>query len=412
MKRFSFLIICALLAVSCNKQKTGSAPQDKTEAKTEAAKAGSEEHEKGESKSEASTVEITPEAQQRSGIVVAPAATTPMSQLLQATGTVQAIDSSIAHIRPLTRGRLQDVLVKAGDRIAASQALAQMDNIEAGEILTQYNSAQAELQRLKIQIAAQQRQVERNRRLAEIGAVPRKDYEFSLAEQQGFQEGIRAQESTIAGLAARLRRLGITDPSGDAAAMTAIRAPFAGVIIRVAAAPGDVVESGAELFSVADLSKVYVQAQVYEKDLGQVRVGQAASITIDSHPGERFPGRVASISDLIDPQTRTAAVRCQVANPGSRLKLDMLAMVQFPTSMKRAALSVPTDAVQDIEGKTVIFVRTSPSGFSARQVETGFAADGRTEIIRGLKEGEPVVSKGAFAVKSVLLGKELKEEKE
>ena len=408
MKRLSFLIVCAFLIVSCGKEKTASGPENKAEA----AKAGSEEHETAESKDEASTVEMTPEAQQRSGIVVASAATTSMTQELQAVGTVQAIDSSIAHIRPLTRGRLQDVLVKVGDRVGASQVLAQMDSIEAGEILTQYNSAQAELQRLKIQIAAQQRQVERNRRLAEIGAVPQKEYEFSLAEQQGIQEGIRAQESTISGLAARLRRLGITDPSGDAAPMTAIRAPFAGVIIRVAAAPGDVVESGAELLSVADLSTVYVQAQVYEKDLGEVRVGQTASISIDSYPGEHFSGRVASISDLIDPQTRTAAVRCQVANPGGRLKLDMLATVQLPTSVKRAALSVPTDAVQGIEGRTVVFVRTSSSSFSVRQVETGSSADGRIEITRGLKDGDPVVSKGAFAVKSVLLGKELKEEKE
>jgi len=407
MKRFSFLIICALSIVACNRQSTASAPENKTEA----AKASSEEHEKGESKGEG-TVEITPEAQQLSGIAVTPAAVTPMTQQLQATGTVQAIDSSIAHIRPLTRGRLQDVLVKIGDRVVASQVLAQLDSIEAGEIMTQYNSAQAELQRLKIQAAAQQRQVERNRRLAEIGAVPQKEYEFSVAEQQGLQEGIRAQESTLAGLTARLRRFGITDPSGDATPMTAIRAPFAGVVIRVAAAPGDVVEAGAELFSVADLSTVYVQAQVYEKDLGQVHAGQTASIRIDSYPGEHFTGRVASISDLIEPQTRTAAVRCQVANPASRLKLDMLAAVQFPTSMKRAALSVPTDAIQDIEGKATVFVRTSPSQFSARQVETGSSGDGRIEIVRGLKEGEPVVSKGAFAVKSVLLGKELKEEKE
>jgi len=403
MKSLS-IIIFALVIVSCSKPKTASGPEEKSEA----TKSAQEQHEKGE----AGAVEITPEAQQRSGIVVSTATATPMTQQLQATGTVQAIDSSIAHIRPLTRGRLQDVLVKLGDRVMANQALAQLDNIEAGEIMTQYNTAQAELQRLKIQLAAQQRQVERNRRLAEIGASPQKDYEFSLAEQQAQQESIRAQENTIAGLTARLRRFGITDPASREAPMTAIRAPFAGVIIRVAAAPGDVVEAGSELFSVADLSMVYVQAQVYEKDLGQVHTGQTASISIDSYPGERFTGQVASISDLIDPQTRTAAVRCQVANPGARLKLDMLASVQFPTAMKRSALSVPEEAVQDIEGKPTVFVRTSPSQFSVRQVETGSSGNGRIEILRGLKEGEPVVSKGAFAVKSVLLGKELKEEKE
>jgi len=402
------IIICALVIVSCGKPKTAAAPEEKAEA----TKSAQEEHEKDEAKGEAGTVQITTEAQQRNGIVVTPAATTPMTQQLQATGTVQAVDSSIAHIRPLTRGRLQDVLAKLGDRVTANQALAQLDNIEAGDMMTQYNTAQSELQRLKIQLAAQQRQVERNRRLAEIGAVPQKEYEFSLAEQQGQQEGIRAQETTIAGLTARLRRFGITDPSGSEAPMTAIRAPFAGVIIRVAAAPGDVVEAGTELFSAADLSTVYVQAQVYEKDLGQIRVGQTASISIDSYPGEHFTGHVASVSDLIDPQTRTAAVRCQVANPGARLKLDMLATVEFPTSMKHAALSVPTDAVQDIEGKPTVFVRTSPSQFSVRTVETGSSSNGRTEIVHGVKEGEPVVSKGAFAVKSVLLGKELQEEKE
>ena len=404
MKRFSFVMISALLVVACSRPKSAAAPEEKSEA----AKPAAEEHEKGE----ANAVEISPEAQQRSGIVTTAATMTPMTQQLQATGTVQAVDSSIAHVRPLTRGRLQDVLVKVGDRVGANQVLVQMDSIEAGEIMTQYNSAQAELQRLKIQLAAQQRQVERNRRLAEIGAVPQKEYEFSQAEQQGLQEGIRAQESTIAGLTARLRRFGITEASGDAPLMTTIRAPFAGVVIRVAAAPGDVVESGTDLCSVADLSTVYVQAQVYEKDLGQVRVGQSASITFDSYPGEHFTGRVASISDLIEPQTRTAAVRCQIANPSARLKLDMLAAVQFPTSLKRAALSVPIDAVQTVDEKPVVFVRISPSRFSVRQVEPGSSSDGRIEIVRGLKEGEPVVSKGAFAVKSVLLGKELQGEKE
>lgn len=406
MKRFSFLIVTTLLLAACNKPKTAA------EEKVEVAKTGGVGHAKEEDKGEANTVEMSREAQQRSGIVITPVALIPMTQVFQAIGTVQPIDSRVAHIRPLTRGRLIDINAKAGDHVAANQVLARLDNIEAGEIITQFNSAQAELQRLKIQLAAQQRQVERNRRLVEIGAAPQKDYEFSQADLQGLQESLRAQQSTIAGLTARLRRFGITEPSGDTPPTTAIDAPFAGVVIRVAAAPGDVVEAGAELFSVADLSTVYVQAQVYEKDLGQVRVGQTASIAIDSYPGEHLAGSVVSISDLIDPQTRTAAVRCRVANPSVRLKLDMLATVDLPTLIKRAVVSVPADAIQNIDGKPVVFVRMSPARFSVRQVETGASGDGRVEIIHGLKDGEPVVSKGAFAVKSVFLGKELQEEKE
>jgi cobalt-zinc-cadmium efflux system membrane fusion protein len=116
-----------------------------------------------------------------------------------------------------------------------------------------------------------------------------------------------------------------------------------------------------------------------------------------------------SIGDLIDPQTRTAAVRCQVANPNARLKLDMLAMIQFPISTKRVTLSVPADAVQTVENRMVVFAQTSATHFDIRPVDTGVTSEGRTEILRGLKEGEQVVARGAFAVKSVLLAKELGE---
>ena len=411
MKRFSFVLVCVFVLFSCGRPKPAPSPEGKESSSGSGEKgAASEENEK--SNGEAATVDMTAEAQQRAGVVVTPAAMAPMPQRLHVTGSVQPIDSSIAHIRPLARGRLDQVLVKIGDRVSAGQVLAQLDNIEAGEISAQYNTARADLQRLKIQLAAQQRQVERNRRLAEIGAVPQKEYEFSLAEQQGLEEGIHAQESTIAGLSARLRRFGISDTGENAAPTTAIRAPFAGVIIRMAAAPGDVVESGSELFALADLSTVYVHAQVYEKDLGQIRIGAPAFITVDAYPGAPFTGHVASISDLIDPQTRTASVRCLVANAGTRLKLEMLAAIDFPTSTKRTTLSVPADAVQAVEGKSVVFVRTSPDRFSIRRVETGLTSEGRTEIVKGLSEGDPVVSKSAFALKSVLLGKELGEEKE
>jgi cobalt-zinc-cadmium efflux system membrane fusion protein len=402
MNRLPFAIVCCLALLSCSRQK--SSPENQLAAK---GKAISEESEK--SKGESSTVEMTPEAQQRAGVVVTPISNVPMAEFLQVTGSVQPVDSAVAHVRPPARGRLQEVRAKLGDRVGSGQVLAQFDNVEAGEFIARYNIARSELQRLKLQLAAHQRQVERNRRLSEIGASPRKDYEFSLAEQQALEETIRGQESTIAGISARLRRFGINETDGSTSSSTTIRAPFAGVIVHMDAAPGEVVDVGSELFSVADLSTVYVQAQVYEKDLGSVRLGQSASITVDSYPSQLFRGRVVSISDLIDPQTRTAAVRCQVANANAHLKLDMLAMVRFSTPTRRATLSVPADAIQLIDNKAVVFAQTSSAHFDVRAVETGLTSGGRTEIVHGLKAGEHVVWRGAFAVKSVLLAKELGE---
>ncbi len=355
-------------------------------------------------------VKLPPDVQRRLGLVVTSVTEAPLAVPLQVTGSVQPIDSQVAHVRPLARGRVQQVQVKVGDRVTRGQELAAFDNIEAGELATQYESARAELARLRVQVATATRQAERSRKLVEIGAVPQKESEAALGEQQQLEESVRSQESTMAGIDARLRRYGLnTQTAADRSAVTTIRSPFAGVVTRVTAAPGDVVDASSELFAVADISRVYVQAQVYEKDLGRVRRGQAATMTIDAYPDERFTGRVAVIGDTVDPQTRTVAVRCEVANAKGLLKLDMFAKVDLPTETTRPGLAVPSDAIQTLEGKQVVFVRSSESEFLVRPVQTGRVAGPLTEVTSGLKAGEAVVTRGAFQVKSTLLSKELGE---
>jgi cobalt-zinc-cadmium efflux system membrane fusion protein len=358
-------------------------------------------------------VKLSPDVQRRLGVAVTTATEAPLAVPLQVTGSVQPIDSQIAHVRPLARGRVQQVLVKIGDRVTRDQELALFDNMEGGELATQYEGARAELARLRVQLTTATRQAERSRKLVEIGAAPQKEYEAALGEQQEREQSVGAQESTLAGLEARLHRFGMATPSAAArSAITTIRSPFAGVVTRVTAAPGDVVDASSELFSIADISRVYVQAQVYEKDLGRVRRGQLATMTVDAYPDERFSGRVAAIGDTVDPQTRTVAVRCEVANPKALLKLDMFANIDLPTEATRSGLAVPSDSIQTIEGKHVVFVRSSESEFLVRPVQTGRVAGTLTEVTSGLKPGESVVTRGAFQVKSALLSKDLGEKDE
>jgi cobalt-zinc-cadmium efflux system membrane fusion protein len=164
------------------------------------------------------------------------------------------------------------------------------------------------------------------------------------------------------------------------------------------------------LFTVADLSTVWVQAEVYEKDLGRLRVGQPAFITVDTYPNEQFTGRVTYISDFLDPQTRTAKVRCEVPNGGIRLKLDMFAGVSLPTTFSRHALAVPAGAIQTVGDRTVVFVRKAPTKFEPRWVTAGNTVKDFVEITNGLNGGEAVVKAGSFHLKSILTGKELGEE--
>ena len=296
-----------------------------------------------------------------------------------------------------------------GDRVESGQPLALLDNIEAGELAAQYLAVQAELQKVKIQQANSAKQVERSKRLAEIGAVPQKDFELTQAEHHALLEAIRAQESLLAGLGSKLRRFGLQESDFQKSSITTIHSPFAGVVIQAQVAPGEVVDPGMELFSVADLSEVWVQAEVYEKDLGQIRMGQSALISVDTYPDQKFSGRVAYISDTLDPKTRTAKVRCGVPNNNWRLKLDMFVSVALPTTLSRKVIAVPDAAVQQIAGKNVVFVRESEQKFQSREVQVGKVADGQTEILAGLVGGEPIVIQGAYHLKSILLNAELAE---
>jgi membrane fusion protein, heavy metal efflux system len=393
MKRFLILSLCSvLLFAGCNR------------------KAQNEGEPQAESANKGNLVEMSVSAQQHIGMAVAPAALTQLNEYLRATGTVQPIDSRIGVVGPLARGRIIEVRAKVGDRVEAGQTLAVFDNIEAGELLSQEQSARADLERLKAQLIPATRQADRGRRLADIGAGAEKDYESSKAEKEGIEADIRSQQALIDGIRQRLRRFGISDDSPRGTFLTSLKAPFSGVVTKAQASPGDVVDAGRDVFTVADLSRVWVQAEVYEKDLGRIRIGQSAFITVDTYPNQPFEGKVAYISDVLDSQTRTARVRCEVANHDLRLKTDMFANIDLPTKFSKQALAVPASALQEVEGKNVVFIRGSETQFEKRGVEKGVTVNNQTEIVSGLKPGEPVVTQGAFHLKSILAGGELGED--
>jgi len=391
MKRELIVASCWLALAACSRTKPEAAPENRTSETP-------------------GLVTVEEVAQRNFGLRISPLRPVKLTEYLQVTGTVQPVDSRVSQVRSMARGRSQEVLAKVGDRVGAGQELARIDNLEAGEITAQLVSARADLRRLKVLLAAQARQGERNRRLVEIGAAPAKDLEQSRAESQALEESIRSQEGVVAGLEARLRRFGKSEAHPGAPVVTSITAPFAGIVIKAATSPGEVIETGAVLFEVADISRVWVQAEVYEKDLGRIQLGQSAIIRVDTYPDESFAGKVSYISDALDPRTRTAKVRCEVLNGDVRLKLDMYASVQLPTTFSRQALAVPVGALQQLDGKTVVFVERGPAQFEARQISPGKTVNGQVEILSGLREGEKVVTVGAFHLKSILAGRQLGEE--
>jgi cobalt-zinc-cadmium efflux system membrane fusion protein len=390
MKIIFFVLILSL--VSCSSRSKNEEPAKQAEAKQTS-----------------KVLEMSAEAQQHVGLQTTSVEFKNLQEYLQVTGTVQPIDTNIGHVRPLARGRVQDILVRLGDRVKAGQTLARIDNIEAGELLAEYQGARTELQRLKLQQSSAERISERNRQLSQLGAIPQKTAELTQVEAQSAADSVSVQESVVNGLISRLRRFGVEEANVSHPS-TVIRAPFAGVVIKAQTAPGDLFDADRELFSIADLSHVWVQAEVYEKDLGRVQIGQPAFITVDTYPGEKFKGQVTYLGDILDPQTRTSRVRCEVANPDVRLKLDMFATVELPTHFSRRTLVVPVSAIQQLDGNDVVFVRKSATTFETRPVKTGKTVNELTEVQSGLRNGEEVVKQGAFHLKSVALSGQIGEE--
>jgi pyruvate/2-oxoglutarate dehydrogenase complex dihydrolipoamide acyltransferase (E2) component len=192
--------------------------------------------------------------------------------------------------------------------------------------------------------------------------------------------------------------------AGQLSSLITVEAPASGTILSRTVNSGEVVTMGKELFRIADLSRVWVIGQIYEKDFAAVRVGTAAAITTGAYPGKNFGGRVSYIDPRVDAQTRTSQVRVEVANPAEMLRLGMFVDVIFgnaPATGSRNLVAVPRGALQLIGGKQVVYIATDkPGSFAQRDVAAGTEINGTVPIYSGVAAGDRVVTEGSFLLRA------------
>jgi len=240
-------------------------------------------------------------------------------------------------------------------------------------------------------------------KLVEIGAASRQELEMATSQ-------LRDAESNVANLKQKLLLLGMSAPRIDGLKSTlqissefAVASPSSGTITVRSVNPGEVIEANKELMRVTDLSTIWVVGQVYEKDLATVRVGSGANVTSDAYPGQVFRGRVTYVDPKIDPATRTAQVRIELANPRQIFKIGMFVNVGFGAlgAAEKTMASVPKDAVQTINSQQIVFVATDkPNEFLIRPVRLGTEINGFYPVIEGLNVGERVVTQGSFLLRA------------
>jgi RND family efflux transporter MFP subunit len=319
---------------------------------------------------------------------------------------VQAAQSTLAGAQASVRARRAEVTrARDGLRLAGMQ-LARERNIFGQNIANRRETSGA---RSTLE-AAQNALIKARQNLALANLTYTREQRVfkqnlnNIAQVQSARSGyVQAQSA----LRAARTALSLFKSSPGGGARIPIVAPISGVVQEREVAPGEVLPDDAHLMTLVNLDAVVVEAAIYERDISRVRVGSTVKVHIESLPGRQFFGRVNTIGTRLDPATRTLTARAFIHNSGA-LKIGMFARGQIVTQSSGSAITVPTEAVQKMEDKTVVFAAADePNTFVAREVETGAAEGGKTIVKSGLKNGERVVVKGAFMVKAQALKAEL-----
>ncbi|RAI53714.1 efflux RND transporter periplasmic adaptor subunit, partial [Roseicella frigidaeris] len=327
-------------------------------------------------------VTLSPEAAQNYGLRTAPAAMQPLARSIRVTGTVGFNELRLAHIQPLARGRVQAIEVAIGDRVRAGQRLAVLDALDLAEARHQLAGAEAALNQAQAETQTARAALNRATELVRSGAIAQSELERRRAEMARADAAVETRRTEVEHWREMLTRYSPAGPPGQEPADTVslpgrtpsdarggILAPFDGAVLAVGATPGELVDTNREIFTLADLSTVWVMADVPERELGAVKPGAAVSIAVEAYPGRRFPGRVAYVADQLDARTGTAKVRCEIPNPDGALKVNMFATVEIAAPLGR-------DGLVAVIVKEVVRCRSGGvSDFVVAEVALGVEAD-------------------------------------
>jgi RND family efflux transporter MFP subunit len=346
-------------------------------------------------RSDAGAVTLSPEEVTRARITTTPV----VAAALQGSVTIPALVEPNAYkqtvVTALVAGRVTRVLADLGRVVRRGELLAEIYSPELAEAQRAYVSLSSELRAHELQLA-------RVEALVAIGSASRQEVEMAHAEHS-------ALTSSLEGARSRLELIGLTSDqvaalssASQVTATTAVRAPLDGVVTARQANVGLNFEGATALFTVTDLSTVWVVGDLYERDFPRVGVGRGVTITADGFPGLTWPSAIGYIDPQLNRETRTASVRAEVRNPRQQLRLGMYAQMRIDTIGDQSMPVIPTSAVQTIGDHAVVYVASAdtPGLYFERRVQTGVEAGGRVAVVSGIDVGESVVSGGSFFLRA------------
>jgi cobalt-zinc-cadmium efflux system membrane fusion protein len=353
----------------------------------------------------AGLVRLTSDEASSAGLVVQTAARIEYRSHRDFPGTVTPNQHALADITALVRGRVIDVYADLGQEVKAGSLLALLYSGELGMAQSAYLKAGAKLY-----------VTERAYRRAQVLL---KEKVIGLAEAQRREGEMISTRAEKRESHDRLLLLGMTDEEirkmdrdQTIRSYVPILAPFDGRVINRNITKGEVVETTEKLFAVADLSEVWVLGNIPEKDIPFIRQegagpSQKIEILLNAYPNEVFHGKITYVGDVLEARTRTMNLRIEVPNLDRKLKPEMFATIRVYSEPERNVLAVPEQAVQRERDRKFVFVQRDQDTFEVRDVSLGESNGEVVKVLDGLREGEKVVTAGAFILKSELLGEQM-----
>jgi len=363
-------------------------------------------------KKEARTIILDQIEQQKGNVVVEPVHTKDVPVALTVPGRLTFSEDRTWRVGAIATGRVEDLRVVLGDPVRADQLLGHIHSHEVHEARAGYEQAKIELDRAWSEEAYAKGRRVRAQKLFDLQAGSRQDLETTEFELKNAEAAIQKAQSELEKERAHLAifRIPLDLSAGESHRSEEaeeddipIFAPAAGLVVERKATVGSVVNVGEQLFAISDTSTLWMIGAANETDLAELHPGQLVHLQVRAYPGREFAARVLKLGEELDPATRTLQIRIAVPNPQGLLKPEMYATANVRQTGRSSALYLPDEAIQDVDGVPVVFVRRGQNNFEARTVKSGQHVEGETEILEGLRPGEAVVVMGSFLLKSQML---------
>ena len=352
-------------------------------------------------------VELSAEAAVRAGVKTASVTRRLLLPVIETTGQATYNADTLVHVSPRVPGRALRVHARLGERIRQGAVLAVLDSIELGQ-------AKAAYLRAKTIHDLARKTYERERDLRAERITSERELQNAEAEFREAAVEVASARKTLSlyGVGAEsLESLGFDDP---ASSHLVVRSPITGTIVEQHVTVGELVTPDKNLFTVADLSEIWITIDVYERDIPHVHLGDGVEVRIDAYPDLLLRGSISYVGDVIDPATRTLRARVDVENREGKLRPGAFVRVRLTDPHARTepgapheVIAVPEGAVQRSGQTFVVFVPLGSHRYREVPVEVGTRSEGYAQVARGLNVGEEVVVEGGFLLKSEAARSEL-----